>query len=151
MGGVCSGAMPSMPGPPEIEAPSPEEIMELLQSDLAKIPGDIKDLEEKLPEEIRKADPEKFTPENTTMNLDKDSTPEDIRKAAILSVCGATLREEIKAKVWEQIEPKLDEQIPPECPAPMKKKALEVAQKPIDDTIDKAIDQLLEKMNSGAA
>jgi hypothetical protein len=145
MGALCGGA-----NVPKVEVDM-EAVGQSIVDALKDIPSEVAKNEAQFPHDISKADPEPFQPGDTTMKLNKESTKEDIRKAAVLSACGGKLRETVKDTVWDQIEPKLKEQIPAETPAFLSKKALEVARKPVDDAVDKAIDNVIEKLSDESA
>jgi len=81
------------------------------------------------------------------MKLTKASTPDEIRKAAILSATGDKIRDQIKDQIWGQIEPEASKQIPDSTPGFLKTKALDIARKPVDSVVDKAIDEALKKLN----
>jgi hypothetical protein len=148
MGAVCGALGGDVP---EVNIDM-EKVAELTETAIKEIPKQVAENEEQFPKEIAKPEnKDGFTPDDTTVKLTKESTKEDIRKAAIISAFGGTARDEIKESVWGGIEPEAEGQIPEDTPGMLKKQALKAARIPVDKAVDAALDKALEKMQSGDA
>merc|ERR1712154_570857 len=66
---------------------------------------------EEYPKEIEKAAPNAFCVPDTTIELTKESSEDDIRMAAVVAAFASQARDEIKNLIWGQIEPSIDEQL----------------------------------------
>ena len=153
MGGLCGGGVPGVPKAPEIDIDMEEvgnQIVEALKGVAEKVEENLQNF----PNEINDADPQPFCVPDTTIELTKDSTDEDITLAAITAAFATQARDTIKDMIWGQIEPKVDEQLDKVegLPQKLKDKAKDTArEKTVDAAVDKALDEALEKMKEEKA
>ena len=95
MGGLCAGGVPGVPKAPEIDVDM-EQVAELIQNAIKEIPEKVRENCENFPGEIQKADPQPFCVPDTTIELTKDSTDEDIAMAAITAAFASQARDAVK-------------------------------------------------------
>merc|ERR1712157_37272 len=88
-----------------------EQVAEMTKTAIEEIPKKIQENVEEYPKEIEKAAPNAFCVPDTTIELTKESSEDDIRMAAVVAAFASQARDEIKNLIWGQIEPSIDEQL----------------------------------------
>ena len=94
----CLGSVPGAPSVPEIELDM-DAVAEAITTAIEEIPQKIKENAENFPQEVKECQDEKWPVPDTTMELTKDYTEEDMALACIMSACGASVKQAIQVKI----------------------------------------------------
>ena len=94
----CVSGVPGIPTAPEIELDM-DAVGEAITDAIKDIPDNIDKNLREFPDEVKNCQEEKWAVPDTTMELAKDYTQDQLTEAAIVSACGAAVKQAIQVNI----------------------------------------------------